>query len=99
MFSETLVPEGEGGGGILTPSTNSGTKDATTAKLYTLIVRHISIKNQQLDFPNFHCSIVRSCGVLDHKKLVKNGQSFEMLPMKIKFFQILIVDLLSHVIV
>ena len=29
-------------------------------KLYTVIVRHIFTKNQQLDFPNFHCSIVRS---------------------------------------
>ena len=30
-------------------------------KLCTVIVRHISTKNQQLDFQNFHCSIVCSC--------------------------------------
>ena len=29
-------------------------------KLCTVIVRHISTKNQQLDFPNFHSSIVHS---------------------------------------
>ena len=29
-------------------------------KLCTVIVCHISTKNQQLDFPNFHCSIVHS---------------------------------------
>ena len=29
-------------------------------KLCTVIVHHISTKNQQLDFPNFHCSIVHS---------------------------------------
>ena len=29
-------------------------------KLCTVIVRHISTKNQQLDFPNLHCSIVHS---------------------------------------
>ena len=29
-------------------------------KLYTVIIRHISSENQQLDFPNFHCSIVCS---------------------------------------
>ena len=49
MFSETLVPEG----GHCDPPTNSKAKDVTTAKL-------ISTKNQQLDFPNFHCSIVCS---------------------------------------
>ena len=42
------------------PPVYSKTKDATTTKLCTVIVRHISTKNQQLDFPNFHCSIV--CG-------------------------------------
>ena len=51
-----LVPKG---GVILTP-TNSKIKDATSMKLCTVIVRHISTKNQQLDFPNFHCSIVHS---------------------------------------
>ena len=36
-----------------------------TAKHYTVIVRHISTKNQQLDFPNFHCSIVCSyCSIV-----------------------------------
>ena len=34
--------------------------NATTTKLCTYIVRHISTKNQQLDFSNFHCSIVCS---------------------------------------
>ena len=60
MFSETLVPKG---GVILapTPHTNSKTEDATTTKLCTVIVRHVSTKNQQLDFPNFHRSIVCSC--------------------------------------
>ena len=29
-------------------------------KLCTVIVRHISTKNQQLDFSNFHCCIVHS---------------------------------------
>ena len=43
----------------MTP-TNSKTKDATRTKLCTVIVRHISTKDQQLDFPNFHCSIVCS---------------------------------------
>ena len=43
----------------MTP-TNSKIKDATTMKLCTVIVCHISTKNQQLDFPNFHFSIVRS---------------------------------------
>ena len=60
MFSETLVPKGGGGSVILIPPTNSKTKDTITAKLCTVIVRRISIKNQQLDFPNFHCSIVSS---------------------------------------
>ena len=47
------------GGVILPPPppTNSKTKDATRTKLCTVIVRHISTKNQQLDFSNFHCSI------------------------------------------
>ena len=58
MFSETLVPGG--GGGHFDPYTNSKTKDATRMKLCTVIVRHISTKNQQLDFSNFHCSIVCS---------------------------------------
>ena len=57
VFSETLVPTRV----ILTPSpTNSKTKDARTTNLCTVIVCHISTKNQQLDFPNFHCSIVFS---------------------------------------
>ena len=56
MFSETLVPKG----GHFDPPINSKTKDATTTKLCTVIVRHISTKNQQLDFPNFYCSIVCS---------------------------------------
>ena len=45
---------------ILTPPTNSKTKYATRTKSCTVIVRHISTKNQQLYFPNFHCSIVCS---------------------------------------
>ena len=45
----------------MTPlGTNSKIKDATTMKLCTVIVCHISTKNQQLDFPNFYCSIVHS---------------------------------------
>ena len=51
-----LMPKG---GIILTP-TNSKIKDATIMKLCIVIVHHISTKNQQLDFPNFHCSIVHS---------------------------------------
>ena len=42
------------------PPTNSKTKDATRTKLCTVIVRHISTKNKQLDFSNLHCSIVCS---------------------------------------
>ena len=59
MFSETLVPKG---GSFWTPPprTNSKTKDAMTKKHCTVIVPHISTKNQQLDFSNFHCSIVCS---------------------------------------
>ena len=56
MFSERLVPKG----GHFDPPANSKTKDATTTKLCTVIVRHISTKNQQLDFPNFHFSIACS---------------------------------------
>ena len=56
MFSETLVPKG----GHFDPPTNSKTKDATRTKLCTVVVRHISTKNQQLDFSNFHCSLVCS---------------------------------------
>ena len=51
-----LLPEG-GGGGHLTP-TNSKTKDTMRTKLSTVIVRHISTANQQLNFPNFYCTIV-----------------------------------------
>ena len=59
MFSETLVPKG----GNFDP-TNSKTKDATTSKLCTVIVRHISTKNQQLHFSNFHFSIIcRHCSI------------------------------------
>ena len=48
-------------GGHFDPSpTNSKTKDATRTKLCTVIVRQISTKNQQLDFSNFHYSIVCS---------------------------------------
>ena len=68
MFSETLVPKG----GSFDPPTNSKTKDATTTKLYTVIVRHISSKNQQLYFPNFHCSIVCSyCSIVS--LIIKGG--------------------------
>ena len=63
VFSETLVPEG--GRFDPLPPTNSKTKDATTTKLCTVIVCHISTKHQQLDCPNFHCSIVCSyCSIL-----------------------------------
>ena len=60
MFSETLVPKGGSFWPAPPPPTNSKTKDATTTKLCTVTVRHLSTKNQQLDFPNFHCSIVCS---------------------------------------
>ena len=58
MFSETLVPKGV----VLTPFSpaTSKAKDATTTKLCTFIVRHISTKRQKLDFPNFYSSIVCS---------------------------------------
>ena len=62
VFSETLVPKR--GGGHFVP-TDSKTKEATTTKLCTVIVRHMSAKNQQLDFPHFHCSIVCSyCSIV-----------------------------------
>ena len=62
MFSETLLPEG---GHFDPPTTNSKAEDATTTKLCTLIVRHISTKNQQLDFTNFRCFIVCSyCSIV-----------------------------------
>ena len=59
MVSETLVPKGDH---IAPPPppTNSKIKDVTTTKLCTVIVCHISTKNQQLDFSDFHCSIVCS---------------------------------------
>ena len=41
------------------PKVSSDT-DAVTTKLCTDIVRHISTINQELDFPNFYCSIVSS---------------------------------------
>ena len=44
----------------MTPSTTSKTKDAAKTKLCTVLEHHISTKNQQLDFSNFYCSIVRS---------------------------------------
>ena len=59
------MPKGGGGGIIFSPPANSKTKDATTTKLCTVIIRDISTKNQQLDFPNFHCSIVCSyCSIV-----------------------------------
>ena len=46
------------------PPTNSKTRDVTRVKLCTVIVHHISTKNQQLDFSNFYCFIVCSyCAV------------------------------------
>ena len=56
-MSETLVPKG---GGHFDPHSNSKTKDDTRTKICTVIVRHISTKNQQLDFSDSHCSIVCS---------------------------------------
>ena len=74
MFSERLVPKGV----ILTLPTNSKTKDATTTKLCTVIVRHISTKNQQLDFPDFHCSIVLCLIIKIGSKMVKiSNASYE----------------------
>ena len=83
MFSETLVPKG---GHFDSPPlplpANSKTKDATATKLCTVqwyvivMVRYISTKHQQLDFPN--CSIVCSCCSIVCfiiKKKVKNGQN------------------------
>ena len=56
----------------MTPLTNSKTKDTTITKLCKAIVRHISTKNQQLDFPEFHCSIV--CGYCSIRCLIiKSG--------------------------
>ena len=63
MFSETFVPKE--GHYEPPPPANSKTNDATTTKLCTVIVRHISTKNLQLDFPNFYCSIVCSyCSIV-----------------------------------
>ena len=54
------------------PPTNSKIKDSTTTKLCTVIVRHISTKNQQLYFPDFHCSIICSyCSI--SCLIIKNG--------------------------
>ena len=48
-------------GGHSDPPTNSKTKDDTRTNFFAqIIVCHISTKNQQLDFSNFHCSIVCS---------------------------------------
>ena len=62
VFSETLVPT----------NSKTKTKDTTATKLCTIIVRHISTKNQQLDFPNFHFSIVCSyCSIWS--LIIKSG--------------------------
>ena len=75
MFSETLVPKG----GHFDPPANSKTKDATTTKLCTVIVRHISTKNQQLDFQNFYCSIVCSyCSIVC--LIIKSGSKMLKIP-------------------
>ena len=74
-----LVPEGVT---LTPPPTNSKTKDAMTTKLSTVIVRHISTKNQLLNSPNFHCSIVCSycsiwCLVIKSgSKMVKISNAF-----------------------
>ena len=69
MFSETLLPGGS------FPPTNSKTKDATTTKLCTVKVSHVSTKNQQLDFLNFHFSIVCSyCSIVC--LIIKSGQNW-----------------------
>ena len=52
-----IVPQGGGGGAHFDLPTNSKTKDAMTTKVCTVIVCHISTKNQKLDFPTFHCSV------------------------------------------
>ena len=57
VLSEMLVPDGRV---IVTTHANSKSKDATTAKFCTVMVRRISTKNQQLGFPYFHCYIVCS---------------------------------------
>ena len=79
-FSEMLVP-----GGHFELPTNSKTKDAMTTKLCTVTVRHISTKNQQLDFPNFYFSIVCSyCSIVcliikSGSKMVKSSNvSYKM---------------------
>ena len=58
MFSETLVPNRGhfDPDPLLTPKLET----LRQRKLCTVIVHHISTKNQQLDFPNFYCSIVCS---------------------------------------
>ena len=66
------------------PPTNSKTKDASTTKLCTVIVRHRSTKNQQLIYFQiflFYCLQLLFYCVLDHKKWVKMVK-FQMLPMK-----------------
>ena len=69
MFSETLVPKG----GHFDSPANSKTEDAMTMKLCTVIVCQISTKNQQLNFLNFHCSIVNSyCSIVC--LIIKVGQ-------------------------
>ena len=57
LFSEMLVPKGEGHFDL---PDNSKSEDIKTMKLCTVIIRHISTKTQQLNFQNSQCSIVCS---------------------------------------
>ena len=58
-FSPTADARVKGDWGILTPLLTPKLK-VPREQNFAVIVRHISTKNQQLDFSNFHCSVVCS---------------------------------------
>ena len=53
---------------------NSKTKLAKTMKLCTVMVHHISTKTQQLNFQNFHCTLVCLIIKVD-KRMVENSNT------------------------
>ena len=63
------------------PPANSKSKDATTTKLCTVIVRHISTKNQQLDFSNIiflaREALISGEGQMENlEKMAKNRETY-----------------------
>ena len=76
VFSKTLVPKGPP---PPPPLTQKLKISSTTTKLCTVIVHHISTKNQQLDFPNFRCCIVCSyCSIVC--LIIKSGSKMFKIP-------------------